>query len=61
MASRVPVIVSRTRVDEHHFDASLVRFFKSGDERDLAAAMLDVFQNRAAALSRAEAGLTFAR
>ena len=61
MASRVPVIVSRTRVDEHHFDASLVRFFKSGDEQDLAAAMLDVFQNRAEALSRAEAGLTFAR
>ena len=60
MASRVPVIASRTRVDEHYFDTTLVRFFASGDERDLAAAMLDTFQNRAAALERAEAGFQFA-
>lgn len=61
MASRVPVIVSRTRVDQHHFDSTLVRFFASGDERDLAAAMLDTFQNRGEAGDRAEAGLNFAR
>jgi len=61
MASRVPVIVSRTRVDQHHFDSTLVRFFDSGNERDLAAAMLDTFRNRADALQRAEAGLRFAR
>ncbi len=60
MASRVPVIVSRTRVDEHHFDSTLVRFFGSGDERDLAAAMVDTFLNRDEARKRAEAGLKFA-
>jgi glycosyltransferase involved in cell wall biosynthesis len=60
MASGVPVIASRTRVDEHYFNPTLVRFFASGDERDLAAAMLDTFQNRAQARERAEAGLRFA-
>ena len=61
MASGVPVIVSRTRVDQHHFNDTLVRFFDSADERDLAAAMLDSFQNRREALTRADAGLAFAR
>jgi glycosyltransferase involved in cell wall biosynthesis len=61
MASRVPVIVSKTRVDQHHFDSTLVRFFNSGDERDLAAAMIDTFVNRGEAQERAEAGLRFAR
>jgi len=60
MASGVPVIVSRTRVDEHHFDSTLVRFFGSGDEHELAAAMVDTFQNRDESLKRAEAGLKFA-
>jgi glycosyltransferase involved in cell wall biosynthesis len=61
MASRVPVIVSRTRVDQHHFDSSLVRFFNSGDEHDLAAAMIDCYQHRAEASDRADAGLAFAQ
>jgi len=60
MASGVPVIVSKTRVDEHHFDSTLVRFFGSGDERDLADAMLDTFRNRDKALARAEAAQQFA-
>jgi glycosyltransferase involved in cell wall biosynthesis len=60
MASGVPVIVSRTRVDEHHFDSTLVRFFVSGDEGDLAAAMLDMFKNRGEALARADAAQKFA-
>jgi glycosyltransferase involved in cell wall biosynthesis len=46
MACGVPVIVSRTRVDTHYFDDTLVRFFKSGDEVDLAQAMLWVYEHR---------------
>lgn len=60
MASGVPVIVSRTCVDEHHFDSTLVRFVVSGDEGDLASALLDTFQNRAAARNRAEIAQKFA-
>jgi glycosyltransferase involved in cell wall biosynthesis len=61
MASKVPVIVSRTRVDQHHFDSSLVRFFDSGDDGQLAEAMIDCYQNRADAAARAEAGFAFAQ
>jgi glycosyltransferase involved in cell wall biosynthesis len=60
MASGVPVIVSRTRVDEHHFNPTLVRFFKPGDERDLATAMLELYHNAGGAQARAAAARTFA-
>jgi glycosyltransferase involved in cell wall biosynthesis len=60
MASNVPVIVSRTRVDSHYFNSTLVRFFEPGDDRDLAAAMLDTFQNREAARLRADSAQRFA-
>ena len=60
MASGVPVIVSRTRVDQHHFDSTLVRFFAPGDERDLAKAMTDVYHNRAETAARTEAAQAFA-
>lgn len=60
MASGVPVIVSRTRVDQHHFDSTLVRFFSPGDERELAAAMIDVYRNRAETAARAENAQAFA-
>jgi glycosyltransferase involved in cell wall biosynthesis len=60
MASGVPVIVSRTRVDEHHFNSTLVRFFTPGDERDLAAAMVELYRNTGDAQARAESARTFA-
>jgi glycosyltransferase involved in cell wall biosynthesis len=45
MASRVPVIVSKTKIDSFYFNDSVVRFFESGNENDLAAAMLDLMRN----------------
>ena len=33
MALGVPVVVADTRIDKHYFNESLVRFFKSGDEK----------------------------
>jgi glycosyltransferase involved in cell wall biosynthesis len=46
MACGVPVIVSRTRIDEHYFDEKLVRFFVPGDEVDLANVLLEVYERR---------------
>jgi glycosyltransferase involved in cell wall biosynthesis len=60
MITGVPVIVSRTRVDEHYFDSTLVRFFDPGDERDLAAAMLDTRLHMDAAMTRAVNAREFA-
>jgi len=42
MASGVPVIVSKTKIDSFYFNGSVVRFFEPGNENDLAAAMLDL-------------------
>lgn len=42
MASGVPVLISRTRIDEYYFDESLVRFFESGDADDLASQLIDL-------------------
>jgi glycosyltransferase involved in cell wall biosynthesis len=47
MAEGVPVIVSKTKVDSFYFDDSVVRFFESGNEDGLAAAMLDLMKNQA--------------
>ena len=44
MAMGVPVIVADTKVDRYYFDDSVVKFFKSGDERSLAEAMLAVIR-----------------
>jgi len=45
MAMGVPVIVSDTKIDRYYFNDSLVRFFKGGDENDLAQCMLDLIQH----------------
>jgi glycosyltransferase involved in cell wall biosynthesis len=47
MACGVPVVVSRTQVDAHYFNDSLVRFFASGQEADLADTLLWVYEHRA--------------
>jgi len=60
MALGVPVIVADTRIDKHYFNESLVRFFKSGDEKDLARVMLDVYHNHELNNQIAFRALTFA-
>jgi glycosyltransferase involved in cell wall biosynthesis len=45
MAMGVPVIVSDTKVDRYYFNDSVVRFFRGGDDTDLAACMLDLIRN----------------
>ncbi|MCI0744594.1 MAG: glycosyltransferase family 4 protein [Verrucomicrobia subdivision 3 bacterium] len=42
MSLGVPVVVSSTRVDRHYFDESVVRFFESGNDKELAHAMYEV-------------------
>jgi glycosyltransferase involved in cell wall biosynthesis len=42
MSLGVPVVVSDTLVDRHYFDESVVRFFESGKDEELARAMYEV-------------------
>jgi glycosyltransferase involved in cell wall biosynthesis len=45
MAMNVPVVASRTRIDEHYFSEEMVRFFDSGSAKDLADRIFDLMQN----------------
>lgn len=47
MSQGVPVVVSRTKIDEYYFDESVVRFFPSGDSEAMAAAIAEVLENGA--------------
>ncbi len=45
MSLGVPVVVSKTRIDQYYFNDSVVRFFESGNSTALAQAMLDVLRD----------------
>jgi glycosyltransferase involved in cell wall biosynthesis len=45
MSLGIPVIASDTRVHKYYFDESVVLFFKSDDEQDLARCMLSLIEN----------------
>lgn len=46
MACGVPIIVSKTRIDQYYFDDSIVVFFKPGDVNDLAEAIRKTANNK---------------
>jgi glycosyltransferase involved in cell wall biosynthesis len=60
MACGVPVIVSRTRIDEFYFNDRIVNFFTSGDVSELAAAMLRLYERPGEQAGRVAAARTFA-
>ncbi|MFW5879330.1 MAG: glycosyltransferase family 4 protein [bacterium] len=45
MAVGTPVVISRTKIDQHYFDESLVLYFESGNEKDLAEKILFLINN----------------
>ena len=61
MALGIPVVVADTRIDKYYFNESLVRFFKSGDEIDLARVMVDAYNHREQNHLLAYRALEFAR
>ena len=46
MALGVPIIISRTRIDQFYFDDSLVTFFESDNEKDLSDKMLLLIKDK---------------
>ena len=61
MSQGVPVIASRTKIDTFYFDESTVRFFTSGDDREMAEAMLDVIQDSGVRNRLIDNGLGYVR
>jgi glycosyltransferase involved in cell wall biosynthesis len=46
MSQGVPVILSRTQIDTYYFKENQVCFFDSGDEKQLAKAILKVLRDK---------------
>jgi len=46
MAVGIPVVASRTAIEQCFFDDSVIRYFQAEDEADLAAAVVAVYQDR---------------
>jgi glycosyltransferase involved in cell wall biosynthesis len=46
MSQGLPVVVSRTKIDNFYFEEGVVHFFPSGDSEAMADAMLDVINNK---------------
>ena len=45
MALGIPIILSKTRIDQYYFNESMVKFFEPSDDKDLSEAMLSLIQN----------------
>jgi len=45
MVLGIPVIVADTKIDKYYFNDSVVKFFKAGDEKDLASAMIELIKD----------------
>jgi glycosyltransferase involved in cell wall biosynthesis len=61
MAMGVPVVVSRTRIDEYYFSESVVQFFESGSAQDLAAKIFELVYDCAKRDSLRERATKFIR
>ena len=59
MAMDVPVVVSRTRIDQYYFTESLVQFFESASVEDLAAKILDLVNDPGKRSALRERGTNF--
>ena len=46
MALGIPVLVSNTKIDQYYFDESLVKFFESDSEKDLAKNILLLIKDK---------------
>ncbi len=42
MAAGIPIIASRTRIDEYYFHPGMIRFFQAGSHESLAAGILEL-------------------
>ncbi|MGD0008686.1 MAG: glycosyltransferase family 4 protein [Terriglobia bacterium] len=61
MAMGVPVVVSKTRIDQYYFNQDLVQFFESGSAEDLAAKILELVHDPARRRVLRAHGMKFVR
>lgn len=59
MAAGLPVVISRTKIDEYYFDHSMVKFFEPENESDLANCIAELLQSPEKRASLARNGSEF--
>jgi glycosyltransferase involved in cell wall biosynthesis len=59
MSQGIPVVISRTKIDTYYFEEGQVKFFESGNETDLARAMLAVVRDPALRQAMVRSGLEY--
>ena len=59
MSLGVPALIANTKIDQYYFNDSVVQFFESGDEKDLARQLLLLMKNPEQRKRLAENGLEF--
>jgi glycosyltransferase involved in cell wall biosynthesis len=61
MASGVPIIVAKTKVDQYYFDDSLVKFFEPDNVENLADALLTMVRDKSLRYRLSKNGLEFVK
>jgi glycosyltransferase involved in cell wall biosynthesis len=61
MSAGVPIIVSKTRIDQHYFDDTVVKFFEPENVDDLSNAIVCLVKNKENREKLANNGLNFAK
>ena len=59
MAFGLPIIASRTKIDEYYFDDSMIMFFQPGNHEDLARCILELNSDREKSQSLIEHAFQF--
>ncbi|MBI2924454.1 MAG: glycosyltransferase [Verrucomicrobia bacterium] len=59
MSQGIPVVISRTKIDTYYFQEGQVKFFESGNEADLAQAMVTVVRDPALRQAMVRSGLEY--
>jgi glycosyltransferase involved in cell wall biosynthesis len=61
MSCQVPVVISKTKIDQHYFHDNVVKFFEPENPDDLAAAMLEMIRDQTLRERLAANALEFAK
>ena len=59
MSQGIPVVVSRTKIDTYYFDDSVVRFFESGNDAELAETIVGLSKDPELRRKFSDSGLAY--
>lgn len=61
MAAGIPVVASKTKIDEYYFNDSMIKFFAQGKHEDMAEKVIELYHNPDERQRLSDNGLEFAK